>query len=61
MPKIEEKEKLMRCGMCGEWLSNPEFYTEEEQEKAELTYCSQCQFQEEERLRYNLQNREREE
>jgi ribosomal protein L32 len=39
---MEKKEKLQRCGQCGDWLQNPEQYTEEEQKNAELTYCSSC-------------------
>lgn len=39
----EEKEKLYRCGNCGEWLGDPEMYNAEEIKNAELTYCGRCE------------------
>ncbi len=39
--------KLERCGMCGAFQSDPEEYTEEEQNNAELVHCG-CE-QEEQR------------
>ena len=40
--KHMKKEKLSRCGMCGEFLQDPRLYTEEEQKNALLTYCNDC-------------------
>jgi hypothetical protein len=33
------KPKLERCGACGAFQSDPEEYTEEEQDNAELVHC----------------------
>lgn len=33
------KEKLERCGWCGAFQSDPSFYTNEEQQNAELMDC----------------------
>lgn len=33
------KEKLTRCGNCGAWQQDPKFYTQQEQDSAELVHC----------------------
>lgn len=33
------KDKLQRCGACGEWQSDPGGYSHEEQDNAELIHC----------------------
>ena len=43
-----EKEKLKRCGACGDWQSDPRGYSEEEQKTAELVHCG-CENEEEPR------------
>lgn len=43
-----EKEKLERCGMCGDYLQDPRLYTKEEQDNAKLTYCYDCEIKENE-------------
>jgi len=42
------KEKLQRCGACGEFQQNPAFYSQEEQDNVELIHCG-CEGEEEPR------------
>jgi len=42
------EEKLTRCGACGEWQQNPAFYSQKEQDEAELIHCG-CEENEERR------------
>ena len=37
--KPSEKIKLTRCGNCGDWQQDPELYSEQEQNEAELIHC----------------------
>lgn len=39
------KEPLTRCGACGSWQSNPDLYTQKEQDEAVLIYdgCNEGQ------------------
>lgn len=36
------KEKLFRCGYCGDFSADPTGYTDEEIENAELNGCGRC-------------------
>lgn len=41
----QEKPKLERCHVCGDFSGDPRLYTENEQLNAEITYCG-CQGEE---------------
>lgn len=42
------KEKLKRCGACGQFLQDPRLYSKEEQDNAELIHCG-CETEEQPR------------
>ena len=36
---VGEKPKLTRCGACGSFQADPSFYSQKEQDEAELVHC----------------------
>ena len=38
-----EKEPIVRCGGCGEYLSDPRLYTEKELDDCKFGVCDNCQ------------------
>ena len=44
-----KREKLQRCGACGEFMDNPSLYSQKEQDEAELIHCG-CEAEEEPKI-----------
>ncbi len=47
---MEPKEKLTRCGACGEFQQDPKLFSKEEQDSADLVHCGCENYEEQYRI-----------